>query len=80
MSTAMKVKRNVTRITKKKKLDEMNRTEGCLLATCFYRLMFNKMHGRNPKPSECAESCCYHPLYAPAAKSSLGRSIVPEPF
>jgi hypothetical protein len=74
MSSITKVTENVRRISRKRELEQTKRTEGCLLATCFHRYIFNMKHNRDPAPSECPESCCYHPDYVPKADTSAERS------
>lgn len=83
MSSITKTKDNVSRIMRIKEYESAKRTEGCLLATCFFRFVFQKKHTREPTLRECPVTCCYHPEYKPKFKrsnSSLGRSYVTEPF
>lgn len=73
MISESKVKENVRRITRKRNFELAKRTEGCLLATCFFRYVFKMKHSRDPVPAECPKTCYYHPDYVPV-KTSASRS------
>lgn len=72
--SVMNAKQNASKIMRMRESDKAQRTEGCLLATCWTRAKFMKEHGREPTLRECKVTCCYHPDYKPKLKTSTGRS------